>query len=139
MRSCEYAARMRSIAAEAIGSALLVAAVVGSGIMGERLSGGNLAIALLANSIATGAVLVTLIFTFGAISGAHFNPVVSLASALEGALPWRRVLPYIAAQMTGAIAGVIAAHAMFEHPLIAFSKHARSGPAQWFSEFVATF
>src|SRR5260221_9742346 len=96
---------MRVIVSEGIGTALLVAAVVGSGIMGERLSGGNLALALLANSIATGAVLVTLIFTFAPISGAHFNPAVSLAAALEGGLPWRRVPAYAAAQTIGAVAG----------------------------------
>jgi glycerol uptake facilitator-like aquaporin len=131
--------RMRAIVSECIGTALLVAAVVGSGIMGERLSGGNMALALLANSIATGAVLVTLIFTFAPISGAHFNPAVTLASAIDRAFPWRRVPGYLAAQFTGAIAGVIAAHAMFEHPLIVLSHHSRTGPAQCFSEFVATF
>lgn len=130
---------MRAMASEAIGTALLVAAVVGSGIMGERLSGGNVALALLANSIATGAVLVTLIFTFAPISGAHFNPAVSLAAALEGGFPWRRVPGYVGAQLAGAVAGVVAAHAMFEHPLIVLSQHARVGFAQIFSEFVATF
>ncbi|HEY2093966.1 MAG TPA: MIP/aquaporin family protein [Thermoanaerobaculia bacterium] len=130
---------MRSFVSEAIGTALLVAAVVGSGIMGERLSGGNLALALMANSIATGAVLVTLIFTFAPISGAHFNPAVSLAAALEGGFAWRRVPGYIVAQTAGAIAGVMAAHAMFEHPLIVLSHHSRAGGAMLFSEFVATF
>ena len=130
---------MRAIVSEAIGTGLLVAAVVGSGIMGERLSGGNAALALLANSIATGAVLITLIFTFAPISGAHFNPAVSLAAALEGGFPWRRVPGYIAAQFAGAIAGVVAAHAMFEHPLLVLSSHARTGLAQLFSEFLATF
>jgi glycerol uptake facilitator-like aquaporin len=130
---------MRSIVAEGIGTALLVAAIVGSGIMGERLAGGNAALALLANSVATGAVLVTLIFTFAPISGAHFNPAVSLAAAAEGGLPWRRVPGYVAAQIGGAIAGVIVAHAMFEHPLLALSRHSRVGPAQLFSELVATF
>lgn len=130
---------MRAMVAEAIGTGLLVAAVVGSGIMGERLSGGNLALALLANSVATGAALVTLIFTFGPISGAHFNPAVSIAAAAEGGFPWRRVPGYAAAQIAGAIAGVIAAHAMFEHPLVALSRHRREGPAQLFSELVATF
>src|SRR6266576_4984321 len=96
---------MRAIVSEGIGTALLVAAVVGSGIMGERLSGGNMALALLANSIATGAVLLTLIFTFAPISGAHFNPAVSLAAAFEGAFPWRRVPGYVGAQVFGAIAG----------------------------------
>jgi glycerol uptake facilitator-like aquaporin len=107
--------------------------------MGERLSGGNVALALLANSIATGAVLVTLIFTFAPISGAHFNPAVSLAAALEGGFEWRRVPGYIVAQLAGAIVGVVAAHAMFEHPLIVFSHHPRVGLAQLFSEFLATF
>jgi glycerol uptake facilitator-like aquaporin len=130
---------MRAIVSEGIGTALLVAAVVGSGIMGERLSGGNMALALLANSIATGAVLLTLIFTFGPISGAHFNPAVSLAAAFEGGFPWRRVPGYLAAQLAGAIAGVVAAHAMFAHPLLVASHHARSGFAQLFSEFLATF
>ena len=130
---------MRAIVGEGIGTGLLVAAVVGSGIMGERLSGGNAALALLANSIATGAVLVTLIFTFAPISGAHFNPAVTLAAALEGGFAWRRVPGYIAAQFTGAIAGVVAAHVMFELPLLATSRHARVGFGQWFSEFLATF
>ena len=130
---------MRAIVSEGIGTALLVAAVVGSGIMGERLSGGNMALALLANSIATGAVLVTLIFTFAPISGAHFNPVVSLAAAFEGGFAWRRVPGYVAAQVVGAIAGVVAAHVMFAHPFIALSHHARVGFPQLFSEFLATF
>ena len=118
---------------------LLVAAVVGSGIMGERLSGGNAALALLANSIATGAVLVTLIFTFAPISGAHFNPAVSLAAALEGGFAWRRVPGYVVAQVAGAVIGVMAAHAMFEHPLLVPSQQGRTGFAQLFSEFLATF
>lgn len=130
---------MRAIVGESIGTALLVAAVVGSGIMGERLSGGNAALALLANSIATGAVLVTLIFTFAPISGAHFNPAVSLAAALEGGFAWRRLPGYVAAQLVGAVAGVLAAHAMFAHPLIVLSHHARAGFGQLFSEFLATF
>lgn len=130
---------MRAIVSEAVGTALLVAAVVGSGIMGERLSGGNMALALLANSIATGAVLLTLIFTFAPISGAHFNPAVSLAAAFEGGFAWRRVPGYVVAQTAGAIAGVMAAHLMFEHPLITLSHHSRAGAAQLFSEFLATF
>jgi glycerol uptake facilitator-like aquaporin len=130
---------MRAIVSEGIGTALLVAAVVGSGIMGERLSGGNMALALLANSIATGAVLVTLIFTFAPISGAHFNPAVTLASAFEGGFSWRRVPGYIVAQIAGAILGVIAAHLMFELPLLEVSHHSRAGAAQMFSEFLATF
>jgi len=107
--------------------------------MGERLAGGNMALALLANSIATGAVLVTLIFTFAPISGAHFNPAVTLAAAFEGGFPWRRVPAYVAAQTTGAIIGVMAAHVMFELPLITLSHHNRAGAAQLFSEFLATF
>ena len=107
--------------------------------MGEQLSGGNAAIALLANSVATGAILVTLIFTFAPISGAHFNPAVTFAAALEGTFAWRRLPGYVAAQIGGAIAGVVIAHAMFAHPLIAFSHHARHGGAQLFSELVATF
>lgn len=130
---------MRAIVSEGIGTGLLVAAVVGSGIMGERLSGGNMALALLANSLATGAVLVTLIFTFGPISGAHFNPAVSLAAAFEGGFPWRRVPAYVLAQTTGAVLGVMAAHVMFELPLMTLSRHSRVGPAQLFSELVATF
>ena len=130
---------MRAIVSEGIGTGLLVAAVVGSGIMGERLAGGNMALALLANSIATGAVLVTLIFTFAPISGAHFNPAVSMAAAIEGGFAWRKVPGYIAAQIIGAIAGVIAAHVMFELPLVALSRHDRIGFAQLFSEFLATF
>ena len=130
---------MRAIVSEGIGTALLVAAVVGSGMTGERLSGGNMALALLANSIATGAVLMTLIFTFAPISGAHFNPAVSLAAAIEGGLAWRRVPGYVIAQVAGGLIGVIAAHAMFDHPLLTPSHHARTGFAQLFSEFLATF
>jgi glycerol uptake facilitator-like aquaporin len=130
---------MRAIVSEGIGTGLLVAAVVGSGIMGERLSGGNMALALLANSIATGAVLVTLIFTFAPISGAHFNPAVTLAAAFEGGFAWRRVPGYVAAQIVGAIGGVMAAHLMFELPLVTLSRHSRVGAAQLFSELLATF
>lgn len=133
------AARMRAIVSEGIGTALLVAAVVGSGMMGEKLSDGNMALALLANSIATGAVLVTLIFTFAPISGAHFNPAVSVAAAFEGGFAWRRVPGYVAAQLVGAVAGVVAAHVMFAHPLIVLSHNARVGFPQLFSEFLATF
>ena len=129
----------RRLAAEAIGTALLLAAVVGSGIMAERLSGGNVAIALLANTIATGATLVALILTFGPISGAHFNPAVTLADAWQRGIAWRHVPAYLAAQVAGAFAGVAAAHLMFGEPLFAPSRHVRSGPAQMFSEFVATF
>src|SRR5437870_4476662 len=129
----------RRVTAEAIGTALLLAAVVGSGIMGERLAGGNVAIALLANTIATGAALVALILPFGPISGAHFNPAVTLADATQGGIAWRLVPLYIVAQVVGAFAGVAAAHVMFEAPLFFASRHVRSGPAQAFSEFVATF
>jgi glycerol uptake facilitator-like aquaporin len=129
----------RRMAAEAVGTALLLAAVVGSGIMGERLAGGNVAVALLANTIATGAALVALILTFGPISGAHFNPAVTLADAWQGGLPWDEVPLYIVAQVIGAFGGVAAAHLMFELPVFFASRHARSGPAQTFSEFVATF
>jgi glycerol uptake facilitator-like aquaporin len=116
-----------------------LAAVVGSGIMGERLAGGNVAIALLANTLATGATLVALILTFGPISGAHFNPAVTLADASQGGLAWREVPVYIAAQILGAYAGVAAAHLMFGEPLFFASRHIRAGNAQLFSEFVATF
>ncbi len=129
----------RRAVAEFLGTAFLLAAVVGSGIMGERLAGGNVAIALLANTIATGAALVALILTFGPISGAHFNPAVTLADAMQRGLTWREALIYIAAQIAGAFSGVAAAHGMFSQPLFFASQHARSGNAQLFSEFVATF
>lgn len=132
-------ALLRRLVAEAVGTALLLAAVVGSGIMGERLAGGNVAVALLANTLATGAALVALILTFGPISGAHFNPAVTLADAWLGGVAWSDVLPYVGAQVVGAFAGVAAAHRMFELPLFFASQHARSGSAQVFSEFVATF
>ena len=127
------------ITSEFLGTAFLVAAVVGSGIMGERLAGGNIAIALLANTSATGAALVALILTFGPISGAHFNPVVTISDALEGGILWRETLPYCLAQIFGGIAGAIVAHLMFGLPVVSLSHHARSGLSQWFSEFVATF
>jgi len=129
----------RRLAAEAVGTAFLLAGVVGSGIMGERLAGGNVAVALLANTLATGAMLVTLILTFGPISGAHFNPAVTFADASQGGLPWRAVPGYVAAQLVGAFAGVAVAHVMFEQPLFSASRHARSGGSQVLSEFVATF
>ena len=129
----------RRIVAEAVGTALLLAAVVGSGIMGVRLAGGNVAIALLANTIATAATLVALILTFGPISGAHFNPAVTLADASQGGVRWSDVPAYVAAQILGAIGGVWSAHLMFGEPLWQVSEHARSGAAQMFSEFVATF
>jgi glycerol uptake facilitator-like aquaporin len=130
---------VRRAVAEALGTAFLLAAVVGSGIMGERLAGGNVAIALLANTLATGTMLVTLILTFGPISGAHLNPAVTLAVASQGGLAWREVPAYLAAQIAGAFAGVAAAHLMFGEPLFFASRHARSGGAQLFSECVATF
>lgn len=125
--------------AEALGSALLLATVVGSGIMGDRLAGGNVAIALLANTIATGAGLVALILTFGPISGAHFNPVVTVVDAVLGGLAWKAVPGYLVAQVIGALAGVLLAHAMFELPLLQVSTHTRAGGSQLLSEAVATF
>jgi glycerol uptake facilitator-like aquaporin len=131
---------LRKLVAEALGTALLLATVVGSGIMGERLAAGNIAIALLANAIATGAGLVAFILTFGPISGAHFNPAVTLADAALGGLAWREVPAYLLAQVTGAFAGVAVAHEMFNQPALFFaSRHQRSGFAQVLSEFVATF
>jgi glycerol uptake facilitator-like aquaporin len=129
----------RRVTAELIGTAMLLAAVVGSGIMGERLAGGNVAVALLANTLATGAALVALILTFGPISGAHFNPAVTLADASQGGLAWREVPAYIAAQIFGAFVGVAIAHVMFGLPLFFASRHARGGMRQVFSEFIATF
>lgn len=129
----------RRVVAEMVGTGLLLATVVGSGIMAERLSGGNVALALLANTIATGAALVALILTFGPISGAHFNPAVTLADAWVKGIAWRDTPAYIAAQVAGAFAGVAAAHLMFGEQLFFASEHARNGGAQMFSEFVATF
>lgn len=130
---------VRRAAAEVLGTAFLLTAVVGSGIMGERLAAGNVAIALLANTVATGAALVALILTFGPVSGAHLNPAVTLAFAVNGAFPWREVPAYIGAQTVGAFIGVGAAHLMYDLPLFFASHHTRSGPAQIGSEFVATF
>jgi glycerol uptake facilitator-like aquaporin len=129
----------RRVTAELIGTALLLTAVVGSGIMGERLAGGNLALVLLANTAATGAALLALILAFGPISGGHFNPAVTLADAWQGGLSWRDVPAYIIAQVVGAFSGVAIAHLMFELPIFFASRHARSGWAQVFSEFVAAF
>jgi glycerol uptake facilitator-like aquaporin len=129
----------RRVVAEFLGTAFLVAAVVGSGIMAERLAGGNVAIALLANTLATGAALVALILAFGPVSGAHLNPAVSLAIALERQISWRVFCVYAAAQIAGGILGTIAAHLMFGLRWYSVSLHARSGPAMAFSEFVATF
>jgi glycerol uptake facilitator-like aquaporin len=131
--------RSRRIAGEAVGTALLLAAVVGSGIMAERLAGGSVGLALLANTLATGAALVALILALGSVSGAHFNPVVTLASASRGRLPWIDVPGYVAAQIAGALAGVALANAMFELPLAFASGKAREGAAQLLSEAVATF
>jgi glycerol uptake facilitator-like aquaporin len=124
---------------EGVGTALLLAAIVGSGIMGERLSGGSIALALLANTLATGAALVALILTFGPLSGAHFNPVVTLAVAAERGLPWAEVPHYVSAQLLGAVAGVAVADVMFGLPPFSLSQHARHGSSQLLSEVVATF
>ena len=129
----------RRLAAEAIGTALLLAIVVGSGIMGQRLSQGNDAIALLGNSIATGAGLAVLIFLFAPISGAHFNPVVTLSEALDGNLTWRDALSYVLVQIAAALAGVAATHLMFGEALFTPSDHARIGSSKLWSEFIATF
>lgn len=129
----------RRLAAEALGTALLLAVVVGSGIMGERLAGGNDAIALLGNTAATGAALVVLITTFGPICGAHFNPAVTLAFVIRREMTARLALAYVAVQILGAVLGVLMAHAMFAEPLLQVSLKLRDGPAQVFSEFVATF
>jgi len=125
--------------AEWLGTAFLLAAVVGSGIMAERLAGGNVALALLCNTIATGAILVARILTFAAMAGAHFNPAVTLAFALRGETTWRDAAIYIAAQISGAIIGVWIAHLMFELPLLQLSLTQRSGAGQWLAEAVATF
>jgi glycerol uptake facilitator-like aquaporin len=127
------------LVAECLGALVLLATVVGSGIMGAKLAGGNLALALLGNTLPTGAILVVLILIFGPLSGAHFNPVVSISMALRGALPWRDVAPYILAQVVGAIAGVWLAHVMFELPVLQISSTARTGFSQALAEFVATF
>jgi len=129
----------RALLAEALGSAALLAGVVGSGIMGVQLAGGNAAIALLANAVATAALLLVLISTLGSISGAHFNPAVSLVLALRGELPWSRFAAYVPVQITGAIAGVLLAHAMFDLALWQPGTRERTGAAQWLSEAVASF
>jgi len=129
----------RRLVAEGLGSTFLLATVVGSGIMGERLAGGNVALALLANALATGAMLVVLILTFGPISGAHFNPAVTLVEAVRGHVAWTSVPGYLGAQVLGACLGVAVAHVMFELPVVQWSTHARSGAAQLVSESVATF
>jgi glycerol uptake facilitator-like aquaporin len=129
----------RRVVAEFVGTLFLLAAVVGSGIMGEHLAAGNTAIALLGNSIATGAALVAVILALGSISGAHLNPAVTLADAWRGGIAWRETPGYIVAQVTGAFAGVATAHLMFGLPLYSVSAHVRTGPAQLLSEFIATF
>jgi glycerol uptake facilitator-like aquaporin len=129
----------RRTVAEALGTAMLVVAVVGSGVMAERLAGGNVAVALLANTVATGAALIALILTFSPISGAHINPVVTLSFASQKEMSWREAIAYVFAQFGGAAAGVVMANLMFSLPPIFVSRHARNGSAQLFSEFVATF
>jgi glycerol uptake facilitator-like aquaporin len=129
----------RRLVAEGLGTAILVATVVGSGIMAERLSGGNQAIALLGNTIPTGAILVVLITILGPVSGAHFNPAVSLVFAGRGEFPWREVAPYVVAQCLGGIAGTIVAHLMFDLAPLAIGTTTRSGASQWLAEAVATF
>ncbi|HUJ41364.1 MAG TPA: MIP/aquaporin family protein [Candidatus Acidoferrales bacterium] len=129
----------RRLAAEFIGTAFLLAAIVGSGIMAERLSGSNVSLCLLENTLATGAALVALILAFSPVSGAHLNPAVTLASAWTGGIPWAEVAPYGCAQVSGGIAGVYVTHLMFGLPAIQFSQHARSGSSQFLSECVATF
>lgn len=130
---------LQRLTAEFLGTAFLLAAVVGSGIMGVNLAGGNVAIALLANAIATGAALTALIVTLGPISGAHFNPAVTVMDAIQGGSSWKLVPGYVAAQCAGAVAGVWLAHLMFGQAVWQISIRARSGPSQWFSEVVATF
>jgi glycerol uptake facilitator-like aquaporin len=129
----------RRLAAEAVGSFLLFGTVIGSGIMAEALSGGNVAIALLGNTLATGAILFVLIGMFGALSGAHFNPAVTLVMAGRRELPWGNVVPYVVAQLLGGMLGAFAAHLMFDLPILQTSLKARSGIGQWTGELIATF
>ncbi len=128
----------RKLLGEGLGTALLLAVVIGSGIMGEKLSGGNVAVALLANTLATAGGLYILIEVFGPVSGAHFNPAVSIVMAARGALPRRLLVPYVAAQLAGAVLGAWLAHAMFDATILQFSTKVRSGPGQWIAEAVAT-
>jgi glycerol uptake facilitator-like aquaporin len=130
---------LKKLVAEFLGTAFLLAVVVGSGIMAQTLSSGNTAIALLANALATGAGLIALILMFGNLSGAHFNPVVTLSEAWQKNLPTQLILPYIVAQILGAFAGVAAAHGMFDLPVFFSSTHIRTGASQWWSECIATF
>jgi glycerol uptake facilitator-like aquaporin len=129
----------KRLAAEALGSFFLFGTVIGSGIMAEALSGGNVAIALLGNTLATGAILFVLITMLGPLSGAHFNPAVSLVMAARHELPWRDVLPYLAAQLVGGLIGAFAAHLMFDLPILQVSVKARTGIGQWTGELIATF
>jgi glycerol uptake facilitator-like aquaporin len=129
----------RRLAAEALGTAFLLMSVIGSGIMGEKLAAGNTAIALLGNTLATGAALIVLILIFGPISGAHFNPIVSLFFAWQRTLPWKEFLAYVPAQILGGIGGAVLAHIMFDMPLMEASTHARTGLGVWTGEIVATF
>ncbi len=129
----------RRLVAEALGTAILLATVVGSGIMGERLADGNMALALLANTLATGAILIVLILIFGPLSGGHFNPAVTLAFFIRREIALATVLLYVIVQVLGGIVGVMAAHAMFELPIVQVSENARAGPGQWLSEAIATF
>ncbi len=130
---------LKKLVAEFLGTAFLLAIVVGSGIMAQNLAGGNIALALLANAIATGAGLIALILMFGNLSGAHFNPVVTLSEAWQKNLPLHYVAPYVVTQIVGAFAGVAAAHGMFDLPVFFASTHVRTGASQWWSEFIATF
>jgi glycerol uptake facilitator-like aquaporin len=130
---------LRRLVGEGLGTAFLLAAVVGSGIMAQKLAGGNGALALLCNTLPTGAILTVLILVFGPLSGAHFNPTVSIAFALRRELPWRDAAAYVGVQIAGGLIGVWCAHLMFEMPLWQVSSHIRSGPGQWLAEFVATF
>jgi glycerol uptake facilitator-like aquaporin len=129
----------RRALAEMLGTAFLLAAVIGSGIMAERLAGGNAALALLGNTLPTGAMLTVLILIFAPVSGAHFNPAISVAFALRGELPWRLLPPYVASQIAGAILGVLIAHLMFELPLLQIATTVRTGPGQWLAEAIAAF
>lgn len=139
MKDDAIAALSRRLVAECLGTAFLLAAVVGSGIMAQKLAGGNGALALLCNTLPTGAMLTVLILSFAPISGAHFNPVVTLAFLCRGELSWQMALLYAASQIAGGIIGVLAAHAMFDLPLWQVSQTVRTGPSQWLAEFVATF
>jgi glycerol uptake facilitator-like aquaporin len=131
--------RLQQAVAEFVGTAFLLATVIGSGVMAFRLAGGNGALALLCNTLPTGAILTVLILTFGPVSGAHFNPAVSLAFALRGDMPWHTALLYIGCQVIGAMVGVWAAHVMFELPVWQLSETVRTGAGQWVAEAIATF